>query len=135
MNSDNGYEKTGLLKTQGILQIPSNVTRISRCFKRRCSDGKLQIISYESGVGTGSNTLDSITGGAFGLGLSEVGSLQSQRVALITINTNQFASEFAKLIHISAQTTWTETTSSWLVSLVVPSQLDQWPAWLRLSAS
>lgn len=72
MNSDNGYEKPSLLSSHGTLQIPSNVTRISRCFKRRCNDGKLQIISYESGVGTGSNTLDSITGGAFGLGLSEV---------------------------------------------------------------
>ncbi|KAF7552025.1 hypothetical protein G7046_g7540 [Stylonectria norvegica] len=71
MNSDNGYEKPSLLKSEGTLQVPSNVTRISRCFKRRCTDGKLQVISYESGVGTGSNTLDSITGGAFGLGLSE----------------------------------------------------------------
>ncbi|KAH7162501.1 hypothetical protein B0J13DRAFT_580146 [Dactylonectria estremocensis] len=71
MDSDNGYEEPGLLRSQGTLQVPSNVTRLSRCFKRRCSDGKLQIISYESGVGTGSNTLDSITGGAFGLGLSE----------------------------------------------------------------
>lgn len=72
MDSDNGYEEPGLLTGEGTLQVPSNVTRISRCFKRRCSDGKLQIINYESGVGTGSNMLDSITGGAFGLGLSEV---------------------------------------------------------------
>ena len=71
MDSDNGYEKASIL-SKGTLQVPSNVTRISRCFKRRASDGKLQIISYESGVGTGSNALDSITGGAFGLGLSEV---------------------------------------------------------------
>ncbi|KAF7542678.1 hypothetical protein G7Z17_g11371 [Cylindrodendrum hubeiense] len=71
MNSDNGYEEPGLLQSRGTLQVPSNVTRLSRCFKRRCSDGKLQIISYESGVGTGSNAIDSITGGAFGLGLSE----------------------------------------------------------------
>lgn len=71
MDSDNGYEKRSLF-SKGTLQVPSNVTRISRCFKRRCSDGKLQIISYESGVGTGSNTLDTLTGGAFGLGLSEV---------------------------------------------------------------
>lgn len=72
MDSDNGYEKPSLFNPKGTLQVPSNVTRISRCMKRRCSDGKLQIISYESGVGTGSNTLDTITGGAFGLGLSEV---------------------------------------------------------------
>ena len=75
MNSDNGYEKGGLLGGKGTLQVPSNVTRISRCFKRRCSDGKLQIIQYECGVGTGSNTLDSVTGGAFGLGLTEVRAL------------------------------------------------------------
>ncbi|KAF4979649.1 hypothetical protein FZEAL_4206 [Fusarium zealandicum] len=71
MNSDNGYEEPGLLGGEGTLQVPSNVTRISRCFKKRCSDGKIQIINYESGVGTGSNMLDSITGGAFGLGLVE----------------------------------------------------------------
>jgi uncharacterized protein (DUF2235 family) len=72
MNGDNGYTEPGLFSPKGTLQVPSNVTRITRLFKRKCSDGKMQIISYESGVGTGSNTLDTITGGAFGLGLSEV---------------------------------------------------------------
>ena len=72
MDSDNGYQKSGFFSPHGTLQVPSNVTRISRCFKRRCSDGRLQIISYESGVGTGSSTIDKISGGAFGLGLSEV---------------------------------------------------------------
>jgi uncharacterized protein (DUF2235 family) len=71
MDSDNGYQKPSIFDANGTLQVPSNVTRISRCFKRRCSDGKLQIISYESGVGTGSNMLDTISGGMFGLGLSE----------------------------------------------------------------
>ncbi|KFA81471.1 hypothetical protein S40288_03337 [Stachybotrys chartarum IBT 40288] len=71
MNGDNGYTEPGLFSPKGTLQVPSNVTRITRLFKRKCSDGKMQIISYESGVGTGSNTLDTITGGAFGLGLSE----------------------------------------------------------------
>lgn len=69
MNSEIGYVKTGIFKKKGTLQVPSNVTRISRCFKRTCSDGTNQIISYTSGVGTG--LFDSITGGAFGLGLSE----------------------------------------------------------------
>lgn len=77
MNSDNGYEEPGWFESKGTLQVPSNVTRISRCFKRRCSDGKLQVISYESGVGTGSNGVDSLMGGAFGLGLSEVSFSQS----------------------------------------------------------
>ncbi|KAL7909526.1 hypothetical protein GGI35DRAFT_450146 [Trichoderma velutinum] len=71
MNSDNGYVEPTLEHPQGMLQVPSNVTRISRCFKRRCNDGTLQVMSYESGVGTGSNAIDTITGGAFGLGLSE----------------------------------------------------------------
>ncbi|KJZ72151.1 hypothetical protein HIM_08416 [Hirsutella minnesotensis 3608] len=71
MNSAYGYVKPGLLNGKGGLQVPSNVTRISRCFKRKCSDGTLQIINYESGVGSGSNVLDSITGGAFGVGLAE----------------------------------------------------------------
>ncbi|KAF4991179.1 hypothetical protein FGRMN_7984 [Fusarium graminum] len=71
MDSDKGYEEPGLLRKEGSLQIPSNVTRISRCFEKRCSDGKLQVVNYESGVGTGSNVLDSITGGAFGQGLVE----------------------------------------------------------------
>lgn len=60
MNSDNGYEQPGLFESKGSLQIPSNVTRISRCFKRHCEDGTIQIISYQTGVGTGSNTLDRV---------------------------------------------------------------------------
>ncbi|KAL2155705.1 hypothetical protein VTH82DRAFT_447 [Thermothelomyces myriococcoides] len=47
---------------------PSNVTRISRAFRRTCSDGTHQVISYFAGVGT-DNILDRFTGGAFGLGL------------------------------------------------------------------
>ncbi|EGX96797.1 peptidoglycan binding domain containing protein [Cordyceps militaris CM01] len=69
-DSDDGFNKA-TIKGQATLQVASNVTRISRCFKRRCSDGTLQIINYESGVGTGSNTIDTLTGGAFGLGLTQ----------------------------------------------------------------
>ncbi len=72
MDSDNGFVRPTLRHPNGTMQVPSNVTRISRCFKRHCSDGSLQIISYESGVGTGSGAMDTITGGVFGLGLSEV---------------------------------------------------------------
>ncbi|KAG5999701.1 hypothetical protein E4U21_006427 [Claviceps maximensis] len=71
MNSDHGFVRSHLFGKRGTLQVPSNVTRISRCFKRRCTDGTLQIISYESGVGSGGNSFDSITGGAFGAGLTE----------------------------------------------------------------
>ncbi|KAM3506144.1 hypothetical protein MY10362_002530 [Beauveria mimosiformis] len=69
-DSDDGFNKA-TSKNAAIVQVASNVTRISRCFKRRCSDGTLQIINYESGVGTGSNTIDTLTGGAFGLGVTQ----------------------------------------------------------------
>jgi uncharacterized protein (DUF2235 family) len=72
MNSDVGYEKATLFNPVAGLQVPSNVTRIARCFRQVASDGKVQVINYESGVGTGSNTLDTVAGGAFGAGLSEV---------------------------------------------------------------
>lgn len=71
MDSDKGYAKPNKQHPLGGLQSPSNVTRISRCFKRRCSDGTLQVMSYESGVGTG-GAIDTLTGGLFGQGLSEV---------------------------------------------------------------
>ncbi|KAL2195356.1 hypothetical protein P885DRAFT_40296 [Corynascus similis CBS 632.67] len=47
---------------------PSNVTRISRAFRRTCSDGTHQVINYFPGVGT-ANAFDRIAGGAFGVGL------------------------------------------------------------------
>lgn len=50
----------------------SNVTRISRSLRRTCEDGTSQIIYYHPGVGTGGLWLNSITGGAFGMGLTEV---------------------------------------------------------------
>ncbi|KAK4167768.1 hypothetical protein QBC43DRAFT_362596 [Cladorrhinum sp. PSN259] len=49
---------------------PSNVTRISRVLCRTCSDGTNQIITYFAGVGT-ANSLDQLTGGAFGMGLDQ----------------------------------------------------------------
>jgi uncharacterized protein (DUF2235 family) len=55
----------------GTLQVPSNVTRISRALRRVGLDGKPQIIYYHSGVGTGSSTVDTITGGLLGTGISE----------------------------------------------------------------
>lgn len=83
-SKDSGYHRPSKSEPGASLQVPSNVTRISRLFKRKCKDGKAQIISYESGVGTGSNTLDSITGGAFGIGLAEVSaeSHQSRKEAV-----------------------------------------------------
>ncbi|KAI0202946.1 hypothetical protein F4808DRAFT_458654 [Astrocystis sublimbata] len=67
-NFDNGTVKAGGHTT---LQVPSNVTRISRCFKRTCIDGTFQIIYYQSGVGSKSGALDRLFGGAFGIGIAE----------------------------------------------------------------
>lgn len=64
MNSDKGWDK-------GKPQPPSNVTRLARSFKRGCSDGNVQIVNYQSGVGTGEK--DAVAGGAFGGGIAEVG--------------------------------------------------------------
>ncbi|KAI2642751.1 hypothetical protein GGS21DRAFT_190997 [Xylaria nigripes] len=69
-NSDNGHFKSKK-KKEYKLQIPSNVTRISRCFRRTCSDGTFQIIYYQSGVGSKSGFLDRVIGGAFGIGIAE----------------------------------------------------------------
>ncbi|KAI0602991.1 hypothetical protein F4775DRAFT_587524 [Biscogniauxia sp. FL1348] len=70
-NADNGYIKPTSSDPVPKLQIPSNVTRISRCFKRRCSEGTFQIVYYQSGVGSRAGIIDRILGGAFGLGISE----------------------------------------------------------------
>lgn len=74
VNSDNGFQKPTLIPyvPTGSLQVPSNVTRISRALKRIGLDGCPQIIYYHSGVGTGSTVIDTITGGLLGTGISEV---------------------------------------------------------------
>jgi hypothetical protein len=74
---DNGYVKAKSSKSLPTLQIPSNVTRISRCFRRKCSDGIFQIVYYHSGVGSNGGILDKIIGGAFGIGIAEASSPMS----------------------------------------------------------
>ncbi|OTB08019.1 hypothetical protein M426DRAFT_8227 [Hypoxylon sp. CI-4A] len=71
-NSDNGYVKPTSSNPVPTLQIPSNVTRISRAFKRSCSDDTTQIVYYQSGVGSSSSIIDRVLGGAFGIGIAEV---------------------------------------------------------------
>jgi uncharacterized protein (DUF2235 family) len=48
---------------------PTNVTRLARAIPPIGDDGVPQIVYYESGVGTG--VLDSVIGGAFGIGLEK----------------------------------------------------------------
>jgi uncharacterized protein (DUF2235 family) len=52
------------------IQAPSNVTRISRCLRRKDDKGNDQVIYYQSGIGT-HDIVDKVIGGATGLGLSE----------------------------------------------------------------
>ncbi|KAI0010175.1 hypothetical protein F4779DRAFT_616907 [Xylariaceae sp. FL0662B] len=70
-NSDNGYIKPTSSNPVPSLQVPSNVTRISRAFQRTCSDGTFQIVYYLTGVGSKSGIVDKILGGAFGVGIAE----------------------------------------------------------------
>lgn len=74
-DSDNGFTKPTLIPYQptGSLQVPSNVTRISRALSKVGLDGKPQIIYYHSGVGSTGSFVDTITGGLLGTGISEVG--------------------------------------------------------------
>ena len=71
-NRDTGYEKLSIFSSVQTPQPPSNVTRIARSLRRQCTDGTVQIIEYQSGVGSDGSWLDSFTGGAFGKGVSEV---------------------------------------------------------------
>ena len=63
LNSDSGSLK-------GALEIPSNVTRLTRCIKPMSSDGIPQIVYYDHGVGSGSNILSRLAGFT-GEGLAE----------------------------------------------------------------
>lgn len=68
-HSDKGWEKQGLFSKD--VQQPSNVTRMSRSFRKHCSNRTVQIIYYQAGVGTGTTLSDTITGGVFGTGVAE----------------------------------------------------------------
>ncbi|KAF8542798.1 hypothetical protein BDD12DRAFT_727926 [Trichophaea hybrida] len=54
----------------GVLEDPTNITRITRALKSESSDGIAQIVYYQAGVGTG-GAIDKIIGGGTGDGLSE----------------------------------------------------------------
>ncbi|KAG9232741.1 hypothetical protein BJ875DRAFT_380011 [Amylocarpus encephaloides] len=73
MDSDDGFNKPTLIPyvPTATLQVPSNVTRISRALTKNGLDGIHQIIFYQAGVGTSTGVLDSFTGGALGKGIAE----------------------------------------------------------------
>jgi hypothetical protein len=120
MNSDKGWEK-------GKPQPASNVTRLARSFNRGCSDGSVQVINYQSGVGTGSTMSDAFSGGAFGNGVAEVGTIPGD-ASLPHSRADMARSMFVRAMHSFAATTSTVTRSSSSVSPVAPSPLGALPA-------
>jgi hypothetical protein len=72
MNADMGVKDATASSNpvDPVLQPPTNVTRICRSVARNDSKGNAQIGYYQSGIGT-DNLVDSIVGGATGLGLAE----------------------------------------------------------------
>lgn len=113
MNSDKGWEK-------GKPQPPSNVTRLARSFNRGCLDGSVQVINYQSGVGTGSTMADAFSGGAFGNGVAEVRVFPHGAATLCALADVVF-STFARATHSYAATTSTATRLFSSASLVAPS--------------
>ncbi|KAK3505420.1 hypothetical protein B0T13DRAFT_410817 [Neurospora crassa] len=100
---------------------PSNVTRISRVLRRTCYDGTHQVIAYVPGVGT-SNKLDSITGGAFGMGLD-----QDIREVYNFICTNYVDGDEIFLIGFSRGAFTARSTADMIASLgiLMPDGLDR----------
>ncbi|KAK3400887.1 hypothetical protein B0T20DRAFT_154466 [Sordaria brevicollis] len=100
---------------------PSNVTRISRVLRRTCYDGTHQVIAYVPGVGT-SNKLDSITGGAFGMGLD-----QDIREVYNFICTNYVDGDEIFLIGFSRGAFTARSTADMIASLgiLTPDGLDR----------
>lgn len=72
VNSDKGYNKPTVQQPRATLAVPSNVTRICRSLRKRGWDGKSQVMYYHPGVGSTGDISDTIAGGVFGIGVSEV---------------------------------------------------------------
>ncbi|KAL9096773.1 MAG: hypothetical protein Q9165_001261 [Trypethelium subeluteriae] len=64
LDADNGH-------LNGELNIPSNITRLTRAVKTTSSDGIPQVVYYHFGVGSQGGVVDRVVGGATGQGLSE----------------------------------------------------------------
>lgn len=71
------------------------MVRISRALVRHDFRGLPQIVYYQAGVGSGSSSIDKITGGITGEGISEVGS--SVYKCVVVANNHERTS--VKLIH------------------------------------
>lgn len=74
-NSDNGYVRPTLDDPTATIQVPTNVTRLYRSLRKRGPDDTSQVLYYHPGVGSSGGIVDTIAGGVFGAGVSEVYSL------------------------------------------------------------
>ncbi|KAK3296489.1 uncharacterized protein B0H64DRAFT_461760 [Chaetomium fimeti] len=103
---------------------PSNVTRISRVFRRTCSDGTHQVINYFPGVGT-ANPIDRFMGGAFGMGLD-----QDIREVYNFICANYVDGDDIILIGFSRGAFTARSVADLIASigLLTPEGLDHFPA-------
>lgn len=52
-------------------KLPTNVIKMARAILPEGQDGTTQVVFYDEGVGTSGGTIERLTGGAFGVGLSE----------------------------------------------------------------
>lgn len=84
VNSDQGYNRPTLDQPNATLQIPTNVTRVYRALKKRDSAGWAQVMYYHPGVGTSGGITDTVAGGVFGAGVSEVGEHWHWNVAFMS---------------------------------------------------
>ena len=74
-NSDNGYTRPTVDERNATIQVPTNVTRLYRALRKRGLDDTTQILYYHPGVGSSGELVDTLAGGVFGAGVSEVGSI------------------------------------------------------------
>ncbi|KAK4215532.1 hypothetical protein QBC37DRAFT_124295 [Rhypophila decipiens] len=109
------------LGKNGAYEPPSNVSRIARVLRRTCSDGTHQIINYYAGVGTGTSSLDHITGGAFGMGLD-----QDIRQVYNFISTNYVDGDSIVLIGFSRGAFTARSVADMIgsIGLLTPEGLD-----------
>lgn len=71
-NSDNGFVRPTPDQRNATIQVPSNVTRLYRALRKRGADDTSQVLYYHPGVGSSGGLVDTIAGGVFGAGVSEV---------------------------------------------------------------
>lgn len=86
VNSDKGYNRPSLGQPNTTIQVPTNVTRLHRALRNRDKHDTVQMLYYQPGVGSTGGIADTIAGGVFGSGVSEVGWNPSYGMRMISDN-------------------------------------------------